>query len=58
VPPHKQELTRVTRYLTTQLAKAGVEVRLNTEVTDAVTALARAEDNHWTLFRRMVPQFR
>jgi NAD(H)-dependent 7beta-hydroxy-3-oxo-delta4-cholenoic acid oxidoreductase len=38
VPPHKQELTRVTRYLTTQLAKAGVEVRLNTEVTDAVIA--------------------
>ncbi len=38
VPPHKQELTRVTRYLTTQLAKAGVEVRLHTEVTDAVVA--------------------
>jgi NADPH-dependent 2,4-dienoyl-CoA reductase/sulfur reductase-like enzyme len=36
VPPHKQELTRVTRYLTTQLGKAGVEVRLNTEVTDSV----------------------
>ncbi len=36
VPPHKQELTRVTRYLTTQLAKAGVELRLNTEVTESV----------------------
>jgi NADPH-dependent 2,4-dienoyl-CoA reductase/sulfur reductase-like enzyme len=36
VPPHKQELTRVTKYLTTQLAKAGVEVRLNTEVTASV----------------------
>jgi NADPH-dependent 2,4-dienoyl-CoA reductase/sulfur reductase-like enzyme len=38
VPPHKQELTRVTKYLTTQLAKAGVEVRLNTEVTESIVA--------------------
>jgi NAD(H)-dependent 7beta-hydroxy-3-oxo-delta4-cholenoic acid oxidoreductase len=38
VPPHKQELTRVTKYLTTQLAKAEVEVRLNTEVTESVVA--------------------
>ena len=38
VPPHKQELTRVTKYLTTQVTKAGVEVRLNTEVTEAVVA--------------------
>ena len=36
VPPHKQELTRVTKYLTTQLTKAGVELRLQTEVTDAI----------------------
>jgi NAD(H)-dependent 7beta-hydroxy-3-oxo-delta4-cholenoic acid oxidoreductase len=38
VPPHKQELTRVTKYLTTQLAKAGVEVRLNTKVTESMVA--------------------
>jgi NADPH-dependent 2,4-dienoyl-CoA reductase/sulfur reductase-like enzyme len=36
VPPHKQELTRVTKYLTAQLGKAGVELRLNTEVTESV----------------------
>jgi len=36
VPPHKQELTRVTKYLTTQLAKAGVDVHLDTEVTESV----------------------
>jgi pyruvate/2-oxoglutarate dehydrogenase complex dihydrolipoamide dehydrogenase (E3) component len=36
VPPHKQELTRVTKYLTTQLTKAGVEVRFDTEVTESV----------------------
>jgi len=36
VPPHKQELTRVTKYLTTQLVKAGVEVRLDTEVTESM----------------------
>jgi NAD(H)-dependent 7beta-hydroxy-3-oxo-delta4-cholenoic acid oxidoreductase len=36
VPPHKQELTRVTKYLTTQLAKAEVDLRLNTEVTESV----------------------
>jgi NADPH-dependent 2,4-dienoyl-CoA reductase/sulfur reductase-like enzyme len=38
VPPHKQELTRVTKYLTTQLAKAGVELRLNMEVTESIVA--------------------
>jgi NADPH-dependent 2,4-dienoyl-CoA reductase/sulfur reductase-like enzyme len=38
VPPHKQELTRVTKYLTTQMLKAGVEVRLNTEVTESVVS--------------------
>jgi len=38
VPPHKQELTRVTKYLTTQLLKAGVELRLNTEVTESVVS--------------------
>jgi NAD(H)-dependent 7beta-hydroxy-3-oxo-delta4-cholenoic acid oxidoreductase len=38
VPPHKQELTRVTKYLTTQLAKAQVELRLDTEVTESVVA--------------------
>jgi NAD(H)-dependent 7beta-hydroxy-3-oxo-delta4-cholenoic acid oxidoreductase len=38
VPPHKQELTRVTKYLTTQLAKAQVEMRLGTEVTESVVA--------------------
>jgi len=38
VPPHKQELTRVTKYLTTQLAKAEVELRLNTEVTESIVA--------------------
>ncbi len=43
VPPHKQELTRVTKYLTTQLAKAGVEVRLNTEVTESVVAEERPD---------------
>jgi NADPH-dependent 2,4-dienoyl-CoA reductase/sulfur reductase-like enzyme len=43
VPPHKQELTRVTKYLTTQLAKAGVEVRLNTEVTEATVAEERPD---------------
>jgi 2,4-dienoyl-CoA reductase-like NADH-dependent reductase (Old Yellow Enzyme family)/thioredoxin reductase len=43
VPPHKQELTRVTKYLTTQLAKAGVEVRLNTEVTEAVVDAERPD---------------
>ena len=43
VPPHKQELTRVTKYLTTQLAKAGVEVRLNTEVTESVVAAERPD---------------
>jgi NADPH-dependent 2,4-dienoyl-CoA reductase/sulfur reductase-like enzyme len=43
VPPHKQELTRVTKYLTTQLAKAGVEVRLNTEVTESLVAEERPD---------------
>ena len=43
VPPHKQELTRVTKYLTTQLAKAEVEVRLNTEVTEAMVAEQRPD---------------
>ena len=43
VPPHKQELTRVTKYLTTQLAKAGVEVRLNTEVTEQTVAEERPD---------------
>jgi NAD(H)-dependent 7beta-hydroxy-3-oxo-delta4-cholenoic acid oxidoreductase len=43
VPPHKQELTRVTKYLTTQLAKAGVEVRLNTEVTGSIVAEERPD---------------
>jgi len=43
VPPHKQELTRVTKYLTTQLAKAEVEVRLNTEVTEAIVAEQRPD---------------
>jgi len=43
VPPHKQELTRVTKYLTTQLAKAGVEVRLSTEVTESVVAEERPD---------------
>ncbi|MFO8101329.1 MAG: FAD-dependent oxidoreductase [Dehalococcoidia bacterium] len=33
VPPMKQELTRLIRYFEVQLEKAGVEVRLNTEVT-------------------------
>jgi len=43
VPPHKQELTRVTKYLTTQLAKAGVELRLDTEVTEAIVAEERPD---------------
>jgi NAD(H)-dependent 7beta-hydroxy-3-oxo-delta4-cholenoic acid oxidoreductase len=43
VPPHKQELTRVTRYLTTQLAKARVELRLNTEVTESVVSEERPD---------------
>jgi NAD(H)-dependent 7beta-hydroxy-3-oxo-delta4-cholenoic acid oxidoreductase len=38
VPPYKQELTKVTKYLTTQLIKAGVEVRLNTEVDESIVA--------------------
>jgi pyruvate/2-oxoglutarate dehydrogenase complex dihydrolipoamide dehydrogenase (E3) component len=33
----------VTKYLTTQLAKAGVEVRLNTEVTESVVAEERPD---------------
>ncbi len=33
VPPMKQELTKWVRYLNIQVEKAGVEVRLNTEVT-------------------------
>ncbi len=33
VPPMKQELTKWVRYLNTQVEKAGVEIRLNTEVT-------------------------
>jgi len=43
VPPHKQELTRVTKYLTTQLAKVGVELRLDTEVTESVVARERPD---------------
>jgi NAD(H)-dependent 7beta-hydroxy-3-oxo-delta4-cholenoic acid oxidoreductase len=43
VPPHKQELTKVTKYLTMQLVKAGVEVRLNTEVTEAVVDRERPD---------------
>ena len=43
VPPHKQELTRVTRYLTAQLVKAGVELRLDTEVTGYFDADMLAE---------------
>jgi len=36
MPPHKQELTRVIKYLTAQLEREGVEVQLETEVTPAL----------------------
>ena len=36
IPPMKQELTKATQYLSHQVAKAGVEVHLDSEVTPAV----------------------
>lgn len=33
MPPHKQEVAHLIKYMLTQVGKAGVEVRLNTEVT-------------------------
>ena len=36
VPPMKQEIAKATQYLSHQIAKAGVEVQLDTEVTAAV----------------------
>ena len=38
VAPHKQELAKVAKYLATQAKKAGVELRLNTEVTESIVA--------------------
>jgi len=38
VPPMKQELVKVLRYLLTQAEKAGVKVRLNSEVTPEIVA--------------------
>ncbi|MFO8101330.1 MAG: NAD(P)/FAD-dependent oxidoreductase [Dehalococcoidia bacterium] len=43
VPPMKQELTRWVRYLNTQVEKAGVEVRLNTEVTPELVKEVRPD---------------
>ncbi len=33
MPPHKQQIANLVKHMTTQVVKAGVEVRLNTEVT-------------------------
>lgn len=40
VPPHKEDIARLTGYLVTQLEELGVKVKVNTAVT---TALVRAE---------------
>jgi len=36
MPPHKQELTLLTKFLTKQILRAGVALRLNTEVTPSL----------------------
>lgn len=43
VPPMKQEITKATQYLSSQIVKAGVQVQLNTEVTQAVVEQAKPD---------------